>query len=183
MFITLPRILHQLPFLTPPPTLTPIEYASTDRVWRPLGLGGHAKSYDLVAPWPPANADTKMMMYPTADELSNGRGKVTLKLQVPLRRVGHCRCFPDHYSWSCPPTFLLPPSFSSLIYASIRILHIPHCTESLLLSPSSHLSDTYLLLLSQFPRVSTAVSTSIIFRRPCHLAFLIPLELSTRFSP
>ena len=41
---------------------------------------------------------------------------------LPLLPVGHCQCFPAHYSWSCPPASLL---------------HLPCCYTYLLLSLSS----------------------------------------------
>ena len=42
-----------------------------------------------------------------------------------------------------------------------------HHTASIFLSPSSRLSATSLMLLSQLPRVSTTVSAAILIRRCC----------------
>ena len=67
--------------------------------------------------------------------------------------------------------------------ASVLILRLPCHPASLLLSPLSHLSATSLLILSQSPHVSAAVSASILIHCPCHLACLIMLSSSTCVSP
>ena len=64
IFITLPNYLRQLTILPPPPPLPPTYYdPTTDRLSRPLGTGGHAKSYNRFAPWQRKEADTTMITY------------------------------------------------------------------------------------------------------------------------
>ena len=81
-FITLSHNLCQLPFLPPPPP----EYATTNRLLLPLGLSGHAKSYDRVAPRPLIKVDTTRTTYPCRCR----------PLRQPLRiqgRIHHLACF------------------------------------------------------------------------------------------
>ena len=90
-------------------------------------------------------------------------------------QVGHFRPFLAHYARSCPPASLLLPSLLSLISASFLVLRLPIYPAYILLSSLSCLSATYLLLLSQSSRVSTAKYAAILVHHLCHLAFLIPL--------
>ena len=63
----LPHNFCQLPFSPSPPQ--PTECSTTDRVRRPLGLGGHVKSYDPVAPQSLNDDNTMATTYLTAANL------------------------------------------------------------------------------------------------------------------
>ena len=100
----------------------------------------------------------------------------TPKPTFPLRQVGHCQRFNDHYAWSLlPRLYCCCPCYSTYLYLSYASLIILH----LFFSPSSLLSAAYLLLLYQSPRVSTTVSDAILICRPCHVECMLLLYLST----
>ena len=63
----LPHNFRQLPFSPPPPQ--PTECSTIDRVRRPLGLGGHVKSYEPVSPQSPNDDNTMTTTYPPAADL------------------------------------------------------------------------------------------------------------------
>ena len=98
-------------------------------------------------------------------------------------RLGHSWWFLIQCARSCTPTSLLSMSSFSQIYYAVFIRRWPHHLTSLLVSPMSRLSATYMLMLSQCTYVSTSVYPDIHINQPCHLVCLLLMSLSTFVSP
>ena len=91
------------PFSPPPPL--PTECAATNRVRTPLGLGGHAKSYDPISPQTPNEADTTMTTYPATDDLSINHRRWELPGNNPsFQKYGNLPlCLENYALFSLPP--------------------------------------------------------------------------------
>ena len=105
------------------------------------------------------------------------------KPPFPFCWVRHCQRCPTHYAWSCTPVSLLPPSTLYWISTSVLILRQPNNPAYIFLLPSYSQYATFILLLYKSPYISTPISASVLVCLPCHIAFLLPLYLSTWFSP
>ena len=85
LWITLSQNLRQLPFSPPPPQ--PTYFITTNRIRRPLSLGGHTKSYGCVSPRPPNKADKMTMTYPIAADLSANHSSSRVAYHIATYRI------------------------------------------------------------------------------------------------